>query len=107
MPGFPGRCTRFCPIRWTAVAGVEGESTAMLEQMEAALAVPAEAPRRSRGQFLRRLLARPLTLAGAIIVLIFVVMAVIGPLITPRSPDAIIYTAVLSPPSAAFPFGTD
>jgi peptide/nickel transport system permease protein len=86
---------------------MKGESMRMLEQVDAAPILPMEAPRRARGQVLRRLLARPLALVGAIIVALVVLLALIGPMITPRSPDDLIYTAVLSPPSAAFPFGTD
>ncbi len=51
--------------------------------------------------------ARPLTLLGAAIVALFVLLALIGPLVAPRDPTAIDYSAVLAPPSRAFPFGTD
>ena len=64
------------------------------------------APRRRRAH-LRRLLRRPLTVVGAVIVLIFVVTAVIGVFVTPHAPDELIYTAVLAPPTANYPFGTD
>jgi peptide/nickel transport system permease protein len=46
-------------------------------------------------------------MAGAVIVLAFVVTAVVGIFVTPRPPDALIYTAVLAPPSFSYPFGTD
>jgi peptide/nickel transport system permease protein len=65
-----------------------------------------EAPRRRR-KILRRMLGRPLTVAGAVIVLMFIVTAVIGIFVTPHPPDELIYTAVLAPPSHSYPFGTD
>ena len=80
----------------------------MLEQIQVTtLDLPDEAAPQPRRRVLRKLLARPLTLAGAIIVLVFVATALIGPLVTPRSRDAIFYTAVLAPPSPSFPLGTD
>ena len=83
------------------------KAPSLIERADAAAALPEEMPRRSHRLALRRIAARPLTVVGVVIVTLFVVTAVIGPLVTPRSPDAIIYTAVLSPPSAAYPFGTD
>jgi peptide/nickel transport system permease protein len=74
--------------------------------VEAASAIE-DAPPRLRGQLLRRLTGRPLTVAGAAIVVLFVATAVIGIFVTPRPPDALNYSAVLAPPSSAFPFGTD
>jgi peptide/nickel transport system permease protein len=80
----------------------------VLEQIQVTtLELPDEVAPQLRRRALRKLLARPLTLAGAIIALVFVATALIGPLVTPRSPDAIFYTAVLAPPSPSFPFGTD
>jgi peptide/nickel transport system permease protein len=79
----------------------------MQEQMQTALATSEEAPRRRAGQQLRRVLDRPLTVAGSVIVLLFVVVAVVGIFVTPHPPDAVIYTAVLAPPSPTYPFGTD
>jgi peptide/nickel transport system permease protein len=79
----------------------------VLEQLQVTtLDLPDEVAPQPR-RVLRKLLARPLTLAGATIALVFVATALIGPLVTPRSPDAIIDTAVLAPPSTSFPFGTD
>ncbi len=66
-----------------------------------------EAPRQRRRRALRRMLGRPLTLAGAVIVLLFVATAVVGIFVTPHPPDELIYTAVLAPPSHSYPFGTD
>jgi peptide/nickel transport system permease protein len=56
---------------------------------------------------LRAVVARPLTLVGAVLVLGFLVLGIIGPAVAPRDPSTIYYTAVQVPPSAAFPFGTD
>jgi peptide/nickel transport system permease protein len=53
------------------------------------------------------MLGRPLTVAGAVIVLVFAATAVVGIFVTPRPPDELIYTAVLAPPSHGYPFGTD
>src|SRR5260370_1971794 len=66
-----------------------------------------EALPRPRRQELQRVLGRPMTLAGLVIVLLFVTTALIGIFVTPRPPDAVIYTAVLAPPSPSYPFGTD
>src|SRR5581483_7487606 len=63
-----------------------------------------------RGRFVRSLLRRPLTLAGAVIVLLFAMMAIFGPLLAPHDPTAIFYVPGVnppSPPSATFPFGLD
>ncbi len=75
---------------------------ARLSLSEAEVATP-----RPRWRVSRAIVSRPSTLAGAIIVFLFVLMAVVGPLLTPHDPVAIYYSAVQAPPSAAFPFGTD
>ncbi len=62
---------------------------------------------RPRWRVPRAIVSRPSTLAGAVIVFLFVLMAAVGPLLTPHDPVAIYYSAVQAPPSAAFPFGTD
>lgn len=77
-------------------------------QMDAeAVPVVEELPRRFRGQLPRQMLERPLTMVGAVIVTLFVATAVVGIFVTPRPPDTLNYSAVLAPPSSAFPFGTD
>jgi peptide/nickel transport system permease protein len=56
------------------------------------------------------MIRRPLTLLGAVIVLLFAMVAIFGPLMAPHDPTQIYYTPGLtppSPPSATFPFGTD
>lgn len=58
-------------------------------------------------QLLRQLMARPLTVLGLVIVSVFLLMAVFGPLIAPYPFDAIIRGAARLPPSPEYPFGTD
>ncbi len=72
----------------------------MLEQVQLAAPFPAETElaRPVRWRALRALLRRPL---------VFVFLAIFGPLLAPHDPTAIYYSAVLSPPSRDFPFGTD
>src|SRR5579875_679961 len=81
----------------------------MLEQVQLAAPFPAETElaRPVRWRALRALLRRPLYAIGAVIVLVFVFLAIFGPLLAPHDPTAIYYSAVLSPPSRDFPFGTD
>ncbi len=67
------------------------------------IAEPAAAgPQRARLRALRN----GKTLAGVIIVLFFVVLAVVGPWLAPYSPDAS-SAAIVAPPSAQHWFGTD
>lgn len=56
---------------------------------------------------LRQLTRRPLALLGLILVSLFILMAILGPLIAPYRYDAIIRGAARLPPSLEFPFGTD
>lgn len=81
----------------------------MLEQLRHASAGPAEMEVSPpvRASLLRKVARRPLTVIGALIVLVFVVLALFGPALAPRDPDAIFYSSVLAPPSSQFPFGTD
>ncbi|HEY8283153.1 MAG TPA: ABC transporter permease [Chloroflexota bacterium] len=84
----------------------------MLQPIGIAAPVPLdrEIPRRRRGRFVRALIRRPLTLFGAVIVLLFVLLAIFGSILAPHDPTQIFYTAGVtppSPPSAAFPLGTD
>ncbi|MDB5077693.1 MAG: binding-protein-dependent transport system inner rane component [Chloroflexi bacterium] len=72
-----------------------GESTALSQ------------PRPRSARFLRRLIRRPLALIGAVIVLLFLLTAVFGPMLAPHNPDYLDYSAVLAHPSASYPFGTD
>jgi peptide/nickel transport system permease protein len=54
-----------------------------------------------------RLRQNRLALAGLVLILIFLLMAVFAPLIAPYDPYRIDENAVLSPPSAEHPLGTD
>lgn len=62
---------------------------------------------RHRFRRARLALRKPMMVAGAVIVFLFLLTALIGPYITPKNPDQIYYTAVLQPPSHSFLFGTD
>jgi peptide/nickel transport system permease protein len=53
------------------------------------------------------LLGRPATAVGAVLVGVFVLCALLGPLLAPQAPGAQDLDLVLHPPSAAHPFGTD
>ncbi|MDX2139402.1 MAG: ABC transporter permease [Chloroflexota bacterium] len=71
--------------------------------------VPAAAERQtfSLRLVIRGLIGRPLPLVGTLVVLLFLVIAVIGPLIAPYPFDAIIRGAARQPPSTDYFFGTD
>jgi peptide/nickel transport system permease protein len=56
---------------------------------------------------LRQVLKRPLTALGAGLVMMFLLMAIFGPMLAPYRYDQIIRGAARQPPSAAHPFGTD
>ncbi|MEO6749421.1 MAG: ABC transporter permease [Casimicrobiaceae bacterium] len=60
-----------------------------------------------RAHFLRRLLRRPVAVAGLGVVAIFVIVAIAAPLIAPYDPIATSFSAVRKAPSAAPWFGTD
>ncbi len=78
--------------------------------MEEALAPRRElSPRlRQLGRFRRRLLGRPLAVVGLVLVGLFVLVAILAPWISPYSPDATHYGALLQPPlSRGFMLGTD
>ena len=59
------------------------------------------------GRAWRRLLGRPVALAGLAIVVLVILGAVLAPLISPYDPAAQSWSAVRKPPSAAHWFGTD
>ncbi|MBN9307425.1 MAG: peptide ABC transporter permease [Devosia sp. 67-54] len=67
----------------------------------------ARARRRRALQLLRRLVGHPSFLVGALILALFVAVAVLAPLIAPYDPNKNNYRYVLMPPSAQFWFGTD
>jgi peptide/nickel transport system permease protein len=55
----------------------------------------------------RALIGRPLTLLGTMLVALFVLLAIFGPVIAPYDYDEIIRGAARQPPSAEHVFGTD
>ncbi len=57
--------------------------------------------------FLLRLRGNPLAMAGLVVVLILVVVALLAPWLVPHDPYAIDVNAILLPPSLPHPFGTD
>ncbi len=59
------------------------------------------------GRLISTLTRQPLTLIGAIIVGIFILMAVFGPMVAPYRYDTLIRGAARQPPSSAHLFGTD
>lgn len=70
----------------------------------------AAAPRRAHspaGTALRMLLRHRLAMFGAVLIALEVGFAILAPWVTPHEPIQMDYTALLSPPSAAHPFGTD
>ena len=84
--------------------------TADLAAADSAISLRAEmarARRRRALQLLRRLVGHPSFLVGALILALFVAVAVLAPLIAPYDPNKNNYRYVLMPPSAQFWFGTD
>jgi ABC-type dipeptide/oligopeptide/nickel transport system permease subunit len=69
-------------------------------------AAPGPRPER-RGGFWRDLTRHPGGMFGVTVVGLFLILAAIGPWITPYDPNVGILTDTLSPPSMAHPFGTD
>lgn len=55
----------------------------------------------------RRLLARPPALVGLLVAAAVVALAILAPVVAPYRPEASDFTAILSPPTGAHPFGTD
>jgi len=55
----------------------------------------------------RRLVKRPTAIVGAVVVLLFVIVAVMAPLLAPHSPSQPDFLAVRQAPSAEYRFGTD
>ncbi|GAA1656034.1 ABC transporter permease [Nonomuraea maheshkhaliensis] len=60
----------------------------------------------SRTRLWRRFRRRPMPMAGLVLVVAFVLLALVGPLVT-GDPAAQDYMATLAPPSGAHPMGTD
>src|SRR5262249_40227387 len=55
----------------------------------------------------RRLARRPPAVAGTVVVLAFVIVALAAPWLAPAAPNATRWRAIPKPPSWAHPFGTD
>lgn len=70
---------------------------------------PLAAPlaRRPFRHFVQRLYARPASAFGATVVLLFFVVALVGPLVAPYGENEQIFTAARQPPSGEHWFGTD
>jgi peptide/nickel transport system permease protein len=68
---------------------------------------PALAARPRRSRALRHLTSRPLAVAGGVVVLLFVVVAVAAPLLAPYDPTRPDFLAVRQAPSAKYLLGTD
>ena len=76
----------------------------------ATLATPAVDPRLSRSlprDFVRRFGHNRLAVAGAAVILAFVLAAVFAPWVAPRDPEFQIASEAMQPPSLPHPFGTD
>jgi peptide/nickel transport system permease protein len=56
---------------------------------------------------LRQLAQYPLSLAGTTIFLLFILLAIFGPMIAPHKFDELIAGALSKPPAIEYPFGTD
>ncbi|GAA4558363.1 ABC transporter permease [Planotetraspora kaengkrachanensis] len=79
----------------------------MADQMTVPVgAVPAAGPAERRRRLWRRFRRRPMPMTGLVLVAAFLLLALVGPLVTgdPVTQD---YAATLAPPSAAHPMGTD
>lgn len=66
---------------------------------------PQEKPVAFRGRHLAR--RHPMFVLGLLLVLIYALVALIGPQVTPYRPTQTNPRAILQPPSSQFPFGTD
>jgi peptide/nickel transport system permease protein len=82
------------------VAGPTGQS-------QTALAVVALSRRQRWWRSFKLLYARPASAIGTTIVLLFILIALIGPFIAPYGENEQIYTEARQPPSAGHLFGTD
>jgi peptide/nickel transport system permease protein len=72
-----------------------------------AVRAPARTGRPRRSRALRHLTSRPLAVAGGVVVLLFVVVAVAAPLLAPYDPTRPDFLAVRQAPSEKYLLGTD
>lgn len=70
-------------------------------------AAPGAMRPRLQSRILRRLLSKPLAVAGGLIVLLFVLIAVFAPYLAPYDPASPDFLAVRQPPSERYLLGTD
>jgi peptide/nickel transport system permease protein len=70
-------------------------------------AVPVGGRAERRTTIRRRFLRRPLAVAGLVVASLFVLVAILAPLLAPYDPAATNFSEVLQSPSWAHPFGTD
>ena len=68
------------------------------------VAAPSDSHQGQRGHWLRQ---EKLTLVGLLIVVLYLLVAIVGPWIAPYDPTAINFDVQLSPPTWANPFGAD
>ena len=81
-----------------------------LEEKAAATAAAAEElpkPQNPTKQFIKKFLRRKTAVIGLLFIIFILIIAVIGPSITPYDPNAYDYSAILAGPSAAHIWGTD
>jgi len=79
----------------------------MMDQAAPAIAVATDERQVRRKSLLRRLLRKPAAFAGLLVIGIFLVVAILAPLIAPYPPTKLIYTAIQQPPTGQHLFGTD
>jgi ABC-type dipeptide/oligopeptide/nickel transport system permease subunit len=75
--------------------------------VEAASITISEAPRSNARRVLARFARNRTALIGLVLVTLFVLVAVFGPMLAPYDPTRTNWSAVRKPPSAMFWFGTD
>ena len=81
-----------------------------LEEKAAATAAAAEElpkPQNPTKQFIKKFLRRKTAVIGLLFIVFILIIAVVGPSITPYDPNAYDYSAILAGPSAAHIWGTD
>ena len=81
----------------------------MAENTAAAVASAEELPKAQNPtmQFIRKFLRRKTAVIGLLFIIFILIIAVIGPNITPYDPNAYDYNAILAGPSAKHIWGTD
>jgi len=88
-------------------AGLTAPAFPAAEQADAVTAPRSLRQRLRRQRLVRYLVFNPLNLFGLLVVLFVILLAIVGPYITPYSPTVPDYTAMLGAPTGAHIFGTD